>query len=90
MFQNYENCAAFLKQSAKNPTSAFNNLCNEATESGEADGLNLNSFLIMPVQRLPRYKLLLADLVNKTWTSKIPLLLFKNTILNKNMCFIFF
>lgn len=62
--KNYDRCAAFLKESSKNPSSAFNTLCNEATEAGQ---LNLSSYLIMPVQRMPRYRLLLVDLLDKTW-----------------------
>lgn len=30
-----------------------------------AGGLNLSAYLIMPVQRMPRYRLLLEDLLNK-------------------------
>jgi hypothetical protein len=62
--KNYDRCSAFLKESGKNATSPFNNICNAATDAGN---LNLSSYLIMPVQRMPRYRLLLADLRDKTW-----------------------
>lgn len=38
-------------------------------EDPRCNGLSLASFLIMPVQRIPRYSLLLQDMVKHTWTS---------------------
>lgn len=32
----------------------------------QCEGLDLNSHLIMPVQRIPRYKMLLAELIKLT------------------------
>ena len=32
----------------------------------DCEGLDLNSYLIMPVQRIPRYKMLLAELMKRT------------------------
>lgn len=63
--KNYERCAAFLGESAKQPLSPFNNFCNEVASDPRVGGLNLSDYLIMPVQRMPRYKMLLADLLTK-------------------------
>ena len=38
----------------------------ESSESPEAKGLFLISYLIMPVQRVPRYIMLLEDLLKHT------------------------
>jgi hypothetical protein len=65
--KNYDRCAAFLKESAKNPVSPFNNICNEVSSNPTVGNQSLSSYLIMPVQRLPRYRLLLVDLLAKTW-----------------------
>lgn len=67
--KNYDRCAAFLKESAKNPVSAFNNICNDVSSTPTVGNQSLSSYLIMPVQRLPRYRLLLVDLLDKTWSA---------------------
>jgi len=45
---------------------AFVDFLRKLTNNQELKGLNLYSYLIMPVQRIPRYILLLTDLRNKT------------------------
>lgn len=35
--------------------------------TGSFAGLSLDSFLILPIQRLPRYELLLRDITQRTW-----------------------
>lgn len=52
-------------------SSKFVNFCQqiEQTLTGVLAGLHLNSFLILPVQRLPRYEMLLRDILRNTWKS---------------------
>src|SRR5690242_13778022 len=38
----------------------------DVIKTGQCKGLTLQAYLIMPVQRIPRYKLLLEDLLKKT------------------------
>lgn len=67
--KNYDRCAAFLGECAKTPLLPFNAFCNDVADNPASGGLNLSAYLIMPVQRMPRYRLLLVDLLEKTWTS---------------------
>ena len=46
----------------------------------ESRGLILQAFLVLPVQRIPRYKLLLEDLLKKTPPSHIDYLDLKRAI----------
>eukprot|EP01087_Luapelamoeba_hula_P017457 TRINITY_DN5505_c0_g1_i1.p1 TRINITY_DN5505_c0_g1~~TRINITY_DN5505_c0_g1_i1.p1 ORF type:complete len:1317 (+),score=235.45 TRINITY_DN5505_c0_g1_i1:175-4125(+) len=60
---NYDNAVACVRNLAKNPkVEAFLQQCQ--AEHGQS----LQSFLIMPVQRIPRYRMLLQDLQSKTPT----------------------
>jgi hypothetical protein len=63
--KNYDRCAHLLGELAKNASAPLNLFCDEVATGGAAGGLNLSSYLIMPVQRMPRYRLLLDDLLNK-------------------------
>jgi len=64
--QNYSRSLTLLdKLQRKNPKfSKFLEECKNHPESGRLD---LASFLIMPIQRIPRYELLLRDLLKRTW-----------------------
>lgn len=43
----------------------------ESLPTAECRSLGLKDYLIMPVQRIPRYSLLLRDLLNNTWADHI-------------------
>ncbi|GBB97882.1 hypothetical protein RclHR1_00310010 [Rhizophagus clarus] len=45
---------------------AFSAFLRDIIKTGQCKGLTLQAYLIMPVQRIPRYKLLLEDLLKKT------------------------
>jgi len=62
--QNYGNAIATLEELKKNKHFAS---WLEQTRQKEGVNLDLGSFLIMPVQRVPRYNLLLEELVKHTW-----------------------
>jgi len=47
----------------------FDAFLSETMKSPECNKLDIYSYLIMPIQRLPRYQLLLADLVKNTLKS---------------------
>lgn len=44
----------------------FSNFLEKCRNDSRCNGLDLNSILIMPVQRLPRYVLLLSELIKQT------------------------
>ncbi|CAJ0765175.1 8091_t:CDS:10, partial [Entrophospora sp. SA101] len=44
----------------------FTAFLRDVIKTGQCKGLTLQAYLIMPVQRIPRYKLLLEDLLKKT------------------------
>ncbi|GBG24603.1 Rho guanine nucleotide exchange factor, putative [Hondaea fermentalgiana] len=48
---------------------AYQEFCRERQESEECAGCSLDSYLIMPVQRVPRYELLLKELLKQTKVS---------------------
>ncbi|CAG8434947.1 7701_t:CDS:10 [Ambispora gerdemannii] len=56
--------AAIDVQLRENP--AFSSFLRNVIKTGQCKGLTLQAYLIMPVQRIPRYKLLLEDLLKKT------------------------
>jgi len=60
---NYDHAIELLTKAEENP--AFVELLNKFTNS-PIKGLNLYSYLIMPIQRIPRYVLLLQDLAKRT------------------------
>ncbi|KAL6046959.1 RhoGEF domain containing protein [Balamuthia mandrillaris] len=63
--QNFNTAMAALERvSKKKAVVTYFNKCKDHPECGKLD---LPSFLIMPVQRIPRYNLLLSDLVRHTW-----------------------
>lgn len=69
---NHENASALLHKLLKEKKySKFQKFESEATANPLAKGLNLNSFLIMPIQRIPRYKLLLSEIIKNTEESHV-------------------
>lgn len=62
---NYERAVELLDE-YENDNKAFISFMNKAYENPVRQGQNLRSFLIMPIQRIPRYKLLIEDLVKNT------------------------
>ncbi|KAI8816289.1 uncharacterized protein EV422DRAFT_571856 [Fimicolochytrium jonesii] len=63
--KNFNNALSRVTEcSAKFP--AFSHFIAKQHTNPELKGLRLESFLIMPVQRIPRYKMLLEELVKKT------------------------
>jgi hypothetical protein len=61
---NYDNAIKLLETLEKRP--AFVQLLQKCTNSEEVKGQSLYSYLIMPIQRPPRYELLLSDLLKNT------------------------
>jgi len=61
---NFNNASNVLSQVRNN--SQIEDLVNRLENDPQCAGLDLPSFLIMPVQRIPRYSLLLADLIKNT------------------------
>ncbi|KAM9973831.1 hypothetical protein ACTFIW_010964 [Dictyostelium discoideum] len=65
--ENYDNSIAAIKDLKKN-SDKFNSMMNEVNNRSETGGSEIDSFLILPIQRVPRYFLLLTELVKNTWT----------------------
>mmetsp|Transcript_4307 Transcript_4307/g.15157 ORF Transcript_4307/g.15157 Transcript_4307/m.15157 type:complete len:783 (+) Transcript_4307:172-2520(+) len=65
---NYNHAVKELETSTRN-NPKFAAFVANAMEDPRCNGLSLASFLIMPVQRIPRYSLLLQDMVKHTWAS---------------------
>ena len=63
--QNYNSSLAVFNQLAKNKK--FQKFLSAGKDHPRSKSRDLQSFLIQPVQRVPRYNLLLADLVKHTW-----------------------
>lgn len=61
---NYDTAMKILEDLEKKPL--FLQLLQKCTDNTELKGLALYSYLIMPIQRPPRYELLLADLLKNT------------------------
>jgi len=61
---NYDNAIQLFHTLMKNPK--FQTFCQEREVNPRSKGLRMESFLIMPIQRIPRYKLLLAELLKNT------------------------
>lgn len=61
---NFDRASATLEECEKQP--AFAAFLRQRLESEECKGQTLRSFLILPVQRVPRYRLLVEDLVKNT------------------------
>ncbi|KAN0055736.1 hypothetical protein ACTA71_011622 [Dictyostelium dimigraforme] len=64
--QNYNTALETLEE-LKKKDKQFIQVLNEQKESQQINGKDITSFLIQPVQRVPRYYLLLTDLVKHTW-----------------------
>lgn len=56
----------FLNSSKVPKARQFQRFCKNCENHREAQGLSLQSFLIMPIQRIPRYELLLKELLQNT------------------------
>jgi len=61
---NFDNSLKTLARCSEK--SAFEKFCQEAKTNPQSQRLDLASFLIMPVQRIPRYELLINDLLKNT------------------------
>ncbi|KAH3764347.1 Guanine exchange factor for Rac 30 [Pelomyxa schiedti] len=66
--QNYENAVAQVIELSKNPDFAL--WLENATKNPELKGLDIFAFLILPVQRIPRYVMLLQVLVKNSDPSR--------------------
>jgi hypothetical protein len=62
--EGYAGAQNLLKDSEKSST--FAAFLEDVQAKPEAGGLTIRAFLILPIQRIPRYTLLLADLVKHT------------------------
>lgn len=62
---NQETATTMLREQQKSNVK-FINFCKQCDQSPLAQNQNLYSFLIMPIQRIPRYCLLIRDLIKKT------------------------
>lgn len=58
----YDKCVRLLGQMRK--SRKFTKFLDETRTDPECKGLDLMSFLIMPIQRIPRYELLLRELIS--------------------------
>eukprot|EP01101_Sappina_pedata_P002276 TRINITY_DN12522_c0_g1_i1.p1 TRINITY_DN12522_c0_g1~~TRINITY_DN12522_c0_g1_i1.p1 ORF type:complete len:812 (-),score=303.15 TRINITY_DN12522_c0_g1_i1:14-2449(-) len=65
--QNYNSSMDRINTLCKNVK--FANLLTEIKKHPDCKSLDLASFLIMPVQRVPRYNMLLRDLAKHTWAT---------------------
>jgi len=65
---NFDNSQAMVTEEMEKSAN-FKKYLQEASNKKDCTGLTLNSYLIMPVQRIPRYILLLTDLLNNTSAS---------------------
>ncbi|EFA79330.1 RhoGEF domain-containing protein [Heterostelium album PN500] len=63
--QNYNNALAMLDEIRKKDK--ISHALNECRAHPDCKGFELSAFLITPIQRVPRYNLLLMDLVKHTW-----------------------
>jgi len=62
---NFDNSLAVSSDESKN-NEEFRKLLKEGAEKKDCNGLNFGAFIIMPIQRIPRYILLLTDLLKNT------------------------
>lgn len=62
---NYESAVVMLEQSANDKDILYQFI--QRCYGGRADVLTFDSYLIMPIQRIPRYNLLLEDMIAHTW-----------------------
>jgi hypothetical protein len=63
---NYEKTISTLQELRKKD-SQFDSWLDERLEKPETGHLDLGMLMIAPVQRIPRYRLLLLDLIKNTW-----------------------
>jgi RhoGEF domain/FYVE zinc finger/SOS1/NGEF-like PH domain len=62
----YDGAIERYTEVTKNATSPFSVYVRAWSDSDDIKGMPLASYLIMPVQRIPRYKMLLQDLIKNT------------------------
>lgn len=65
---NFDNSALVISKLRKS-NKKFSKFCDKQMENPESRGQSLESFLIMPVQRIPRYTLLLRELIKNSVAS---------------------
>lgn len=69
-YAKFNEVATSLLQTINDPSNSkfdrFREFQNKALQDPRCKGLNLASLLITPVQRLPRYRMLLAELIKAT------------------------
>jgi len=72
---NYNNAITAIETAKKGTkfTAFLDKTKNDVTSMKETEGRDLNSYLIMPIQRIPRYALLLKDLVKFTLPEHVDL-----------------
>jgi len=64
-FHGYDTAVAVIERCRKN--SEFRRAMDPPADPKDARQLNLLAYLVTPIQRLPRYELLLKDLLRHTW-----------------------
>ena len=64
-YDNYPRAVALMAEKEKK-TKGFRQLCTELTKKIVRGGMSLENYLIMPIQRLPRYAMLLRELDKAT------------------------
>ena len=62
---NYDSRAMGVIKALDRDAKAWRKFCRAASQNSRCRGLDINSFLIMPIQRVPRYRLLLQELLKK-------------------------
>ena len=70
MYQNYCNnyraAATRLAELREKSSSVFSKYCDEQSRSKQFNHLSVESLLILPIQRMPRYKMLLEEIIKNT------------------------
>ena len=74
---NYENAASRLSKLRKKSSSSFSSYC---TKQMNSIGLPLESLIILPIQRMPRYKMLTEEVIKHTEASHPDLPQLKNAL----------
>eukprot|EP00457_Paulinella_chromatophora_P000162 gb/GEZN01000162.1/.p1 GENE.gb/GEZN01000162.1/~~gb/GEZN01000162.1/.p1 ORF type:complete len:1957 (+),score=384.58 gb/GEZN01000162.1/:92-5962(+) len=65
---NHEDAIDLIKTLENNPKyERFQNHARQCREHPKSKGLGLAALLITPIQRIPRYRLLLQEVIKKTW-----------------------
>eukprot|EP01084_Bolivina_argentea_P122331 216774_1 len=84
MYQNYLNnysgAATKLSQLRSKSSSSFSQYCDKQREESYFNNLPLESLIILPIQRMPRYKMLLEEIIKHTDISHPDLKQLKNAL----------